>query len=332
MTSGIDRLATLALFLATVLWGGSFIAMKLAIGVYGPMVVVFARMALASLCFLFLVGRFRSERYQAGDWKRLLFMALCEPCFYFLFEAMALTYTSASQAGMVVATMPVLAAVAARFVLQEHLPARTWFGLLLAIFGVIWLTMYSVRTEYAPNPLLGNFLEFLAMCCAVGYMITVKTLCNRFSPLFLTAVQAFVATIFFLPLLFLPSTPMPDAFHLGAVVSVLYLGFGVTLGAYWLYNVGISRIPAGQASVFINLVPVITVFLGWLILGERLTPMQYAASGVVLFAVFLSQSRGQSLPSLPGSPQPNIDLTIHRTPKARRSTPKTKQTDAKTRL
>lgn len=332
MAAGIDRLASIALFLATVLWGGSFIAMKLAIGVYGPMIVVFARMALASLCFLFLVGRFRSERYQAGDWKRLLFMALCEPCFYFLFEAMALTYTSASQAGMVVAAMPVLAAVTARFVLKERLPARTWIGLFLAILGVIWLTMHSVRTEYAPNPLLGNFLEFLAMCCAVGYMITVKTLSNRFSPLFLTAVQAFVATLFFLPLLFLPGATMPAAFHAEAIVSILYLGFGVTLLAYWLYNVGISRIPAGQASIFINLVPVITVFLGWLILDERLTPMQYAASGLVLFAVFLSQSRGQNLPSLPGSHGTNVNLTIHRTPKTRRSTPKAKQTEAKTRL
>ena len=325
MLHGIDRLATAALTLATVLWGGSFIAMKLAIGVYGPMVVVFARMALASLCFLLLVGRFKSERYRPGDWKPLLFMALCEPCLYFLFEAMALTYTSASQAGMIVAILPVMVAVAARFVLNEHLPARTWIGFALAIIGVVWLTIHSVSDEHAPNPLLGNFLEFLAMCCAVGYMITVKTLCNRFSPLFLTAVQAFVACIFFLPLLFLPGTAMPDTFHPGAVLSILYLGIGVTLGAYWLYNFGISRIPAGQASSFVNLIPVITLFLGWLILGERLTPMQYVASGVVIFAVFLSQGGRREQPR-------EIDITIHRTPKTIRKTPKPNSTDARNRL
>lgn len=325
MLQGVDRLATVALLLATVLWGGSFIAMKLAIGVYGPMVVVFSRMALASLCFLLLVGRFKSERYQPGDWKPLLFMALCEPCLYFLFEGMALTYTSASQAGMIVAILPVMVAVAARFVLNEHLPARTWVGFGLAISGVIWLTVYSVSDEHAPNPLLGNTLEFLAMCCATGYMITVKTLCNRFSPLFLTAVQAFVACLFFLPLLLLPGTAMPDTFHLGAVISILYLGIGVTLAAYWLYNFGISRIPAGQASSFVNLIPVITLFLGWLILGERLTPMQYVASAVVIFAVFLSQGRKKEVPR-------EIDITIHRTPKNKRSTPRPNSPDATPRL
>lgn len=197
MFRGIDRLATAALFLAATLWGGSFIAMKLSIGVYGPMVVLFARMALASFCFLLLVGRFKSERYLPGDWKPLLFMALCEPCLYFLCEAMALTYTSASQAGMVVAILPLMVAVAARFVLNEHLTARTWAGFGLAVVGVFWLTLFSVSSEHAPNPALGNFLEFLAMCCAVGYIITLKRLCARFSPLFLTAVQAFVGCVFF---------------------------------------------------------------------------------------------------------------------------------------
>jgi drug/metabolite transporter (DMT)-like permease len=325
MLQGVDRLATAALILASVLWGGSFVAMKLAIGVYGPMVVIFARMALASLCLLLLVGRFKSQAlYRPGDWKPLLFMALCEPCLYFLFEAMALIYTSASQVGMIVAILPVMVAVAARFVLNERLPGRAWLGFALAICGIVWMTVHSVSNEHAPNPLLGNFLGFLAMCCAVGNVISVKILCERFSPLFLTAVQAFVGCIFFLPLLFVAGT-MPQAFHLGAVISILYLGIGVTIGAYWLYNFGISRIPAGQASSFLNLIPVVTLFLGWLILGEHLTPMQYLACAVVIFAVFLSQDHRRARSR-------KIDLTIHRIPKTMRNTPKPNSTDAKTQL
>jgi drug/metabolite transporter (DMT)-like permease len=332
MLQGIDRLATAALLLASTLWAGSFIAMKLAIGVYGPMVVVFARMALASFCFLLLVGRFKSERYRPGDWKPLLFMALCEPCLYFLCEGMALTYTSASQAGMIVAILPVLVAVSARFVLNERLSLQTWIGFAAAIFGVIWMTLHSASTEHAPNPLLGNALEFLAMCFAVGYMVTVKTLCDRFSPLFLTAVQAFVGCAFFLPFLLLPGTTLPRVFHLEAVLAVLYLGIGVTLVAYWLYNFGVSRIPAGQASIFVNLVPVITLFLGWLILGEQLAPMQYVASGLVLFGVFLSQGR-QAIPQDAASNDlREIDITIQRTPKTRRNTPKAKSSTANKRL
>lgn len=65
----------------------------------------------------------------------------------------------------------------------------------------------------------------------------------------------------------------------------------MTLGAYGLYNFGVSRIPASQATAFVNLIPVFTVFLGWLILGERFTAVQYLASALVFLGIFMSQSR-----------------------------------------
>ena len=90
-----------ALLVATLLWGGSFIAMKIAMRGFSPLLVVFCRMGLASLVFALLwrrLGGFRSAR---GDWPGLLFMAFCEPCLYFVFEAWALTLTQVSQAAMV---------------------------------------------------------------------------------------------------------------------------------------------------------------------------------------------------------------------------------------
>ena len=75
------------------------------------------------------------------------------------------------------------------------------------------------------------------------------------------------------------------------VLSILYLGVFVTIGAYGLYNYGMSKIPASQASAFVNLIPVITLFMGWLFLGERLNVLQYAASAVVVAGVYLSQDR-----------------------------------------
>jgi drug/metabolite transporter (DMT)-like permease len=71
----------------------------------------------------------------------------------------------------------------------------------------------------------------------------------------------------------------------------VYLGIFVSIGAYGLYNFSVSRMPASQASAFVNLIPAFTVFLGWLILGERFTPLQYVASIIVFTGVFLSQDR-----------------------------------------
>jgi drug/metabolite transporter (DMT)-like permease len=279
------------LILAMLLWASSFIALKLAFESYHPMVVIFGRMFVAGVCFLFMAGRLKVRGWRRGDLKYLAFMVICEPCLYFLFETHAVKNTSASQAGMVTAILPLLVAVAASLALSEKVTRRTISGFLLAIAGVCLLSATGRASESAPHPALGNFLEFLAMVCATGYNIALKKLTERYTPLFLTAVQAFVGTIFFLPFLFMPGTVMPREFDLIPVLCILYLGVFVTLGAYGLYNYGVSRMPASQASAFVNLIPVFTVLLGWAILGERFTLIQYGASILVFIGVFVSQDR-----------------------------------------
>lgn len=284
-------LPIICLVLAMVLWAGSFIALKLAFQAYDPMVVIFGRMAVGALISLFFVGRLKPDALRKGDLKYLLFMIVCEPCLYFLFEAHAVRNTTASQAGMITAMLPLMVAVAAFVFLKERLTARTMAGFVLAAIGACLLSVGSVPSAYAPRPVLGNFLEFMAMVCAVGYTITLKKLTERYNPFFLTALQSFAGCAFYLPFLFLPGTVLPTAIVPVPALSILYLGAFVTLGAYGLYNFSVSRVPASQASAFVNLIPVFTVALGWMILNERFTPIQYLASLLVFAGVFLSQDR-----------------------------------------
>lgn len=282
-------LPTLSLLGAMILWASSFIAMKIAVSGFSPIAVVFGRMIIASLLFLVLWKNFRGLSVRRQDWKQLIFMALCEPCLYFVFEAYALKYTSATQAGMIVATLPVFVAIAACFVLKEKLALRVWTGFFVAAFGVAMLSWGATATENAPDPLLGNTLETLAMVSATGYMITAKNLSNRYSPLFITALQAWVGAIFFLPLLAFTPGAFPTEFPTDASIAILYLASVVTMGAYGMYNYGLSKVPAGQASGFTNLIPVFTMLMGFAFLGDRLSITQFIASGLVLGGVILTQ-------------------------------------------
>jgi drug/metabolite transporter (DMT)-like permease len=284
-------LPVLALTAASILWASAFIAFKLAFLAYDPMFVLFARMFVACVCFLPLAARFRNQVYLPGDWKPILLMSLFEPCLYFLFETTAIKNTEAAQAGMIVAMLPLLVAIGAHFFLKEKVTPRTWAGFGLAVTGAALLSVQSTATESAPHPALGNFLEFLAMCCAMGYTILLKKLSARYSPLFLTATQALIGCLFFLPLMFLPGQRLPTEFVLIPALSVLYLGAAITLGAYGLYSYGVSKIPASQASAFINLIPVATVLMARFTLGEVFGLGQYLASALVLAGVLVSQDR-----------------------------------------
>ena len=287
--------AVCALLGSTLLWGGSFIAMKIAMRGFSPLVVVFGRMALASLVFALLWRRLGGFREARGDWPGLLFMAFCEPCCYFVFEAWALTLTQVSQAAMVTAILPVLTAITAAIVLKERLEIRTMSGLAAAVAGVIVMSLASKASEDAPHPVLGNFLEFLAMCCAVGYIVTAKRLAARHRPLYLTAVQSFTGTVFFLPALFF--APLPTTLQAGPTLAVVFLGFGVTFVAYGLYNFGVSRSPAAKAAAFINLIPLVACLLSRFFLDEALTPLQWIGGGMALAGVAITSSPGRAHPS-----------------------------------
>ncbi len=281
----------IALITAMVLWASSFIALKLAFRSYHPMVVIFGRLGVASICFLIFMRQFKGTRLYRGDWKPILFLSFCEPCLYFLFEAKALEHTTASQAGMVSALLPLMVAIGARIFLKETITLRTLAGFTMAICGAGWMSVSGQPTDHAPNPVLGNFLEFIAMMCAVGYIITLKRLTARYSPFLLTAFQAFVGSLFYFPILFLPSTILPVRFDFSGAMAVAYLGAFISFGAYGLYNFGLSRVPASQASAFINLIPIFSVFLGWLILNEKFTPQQYIAALLILTGIFCTQSQ-----------------------------------------
>lgn len=284
------RLATLALLLAMVLWASSFIALKFAFRTFDPLVVIFGRMLVASCCFLLVAGPLaRGFHYQRGDYRPLFFMALCEPCLYFLFEAKAVQQTSAAQAGMITAVLPIMVMIAAALLLKERTTWRSWAGAVIAGAGVCWLTLLSAPTEDAPNPLLGNLLEVLAMVCATGYTISMKTLTKRYSPVFLTAFQALCGCLFYLPLLFLPLTQLPSHFPLAPTLAVLYLGAVITLGAYGLYNFSLQHVPAGRAAAFVNLIPVFSVVMAWVFLGETFSPWQGVAALTIMGGVLLAQ-------------------------------------------
>lgn len=285
----IDLIGIVFLLIAMLTWASSFIAFKAALDPLGPMSLMFGRMLIASLCFVYFIKGFRKLEFTKKDIKYILLLTFFEPCLYFVFEAKALQLTTASQAGMITSMMPLMTAIAASFVLKEYLSKRVVIGSALAVAGAVWLSLGAQSSEHASNPLLGNFLEFCAMVCGTWYAISVRYLSQRFSALFLTAMQAFVGTLFFLPLAVWETWNVPINLTWDAFGWICYLGIVVTLGGYGMFNLALSRIEVSRASVFVNLIPVFTVLLAYIFLGEVLSETEMMASFVIFGGIIVSQ-------------------------------------------
>ena len=292
-----SSLPYLALTGAVLLWGGSFIAMRVSLAVLPPGLVVWLRMAVSMLLLIPLYRLFLTGQYKRGDWRFLLPMVLFQPCLYFLFEASALTMTTASQAGIVSAVVPIITAIGALLFLGEAMSRRQWIALGLSLAGVVGLTLASAAApdSRAANPVLGNMLELLAMFAAAGNFLIVRHLANRYNTWTLTAYQGVAGFLFFLPAARHLATVPPSAWSGPVVISILFLGLFVTFGAFGLYNYGLGKVTAARASIFINLIPVVTAILGWSMLGERLTPLQLLFGSLVIIGVRLAAG-GRRLP------------------------------------
>ncbi len=294
LRGGEDLLPVAAIVAATLFWGGSFSAMRVCVQALGPWSVMWLRMVVALLLLAPFAGRLRPFNYRAGDWKLLLPMALFQPCLYFFFESNALRFTTSSQAGVIAASVPLMVAFAAWLALSETITRGALVGMGISIAGVAGLTLLQGSGSGAQNPLLGNTLELLAMASAAVSMILVKRLSARYDPWTLTAIQTLAGAVFFLP--GVPGVIRSSGVWTPQVIwGMLFLGTFVTLGAFGLYNWGMSRLTASRASVFINLVPVFAVVFGWTLLGEALNPLQCIAAAAVIGGVWLGQ-RGRRTP------------------------------------
>ena len=285
------KLAFIILILGCMLWGSGLVVGKIALREYHPLFLVTIRMLLALMVLTpIILIKFRPIKlYSKKDFGLLVLLTLCDPVAFFALEAMALKYTSASQASMVWALHPLLNTMAAWVIIKEKTTLPVIMCFLLAMAGVVMLTATGEVSEHASNPMLGNILEVLSLCGAAGFVVIVRFLRGRYPVPLVVWFQSLIASVLFLPTLALDSVTLPTTFHWEPLLATLYLGICVTLGAQACSAYALARVPVPRFSSLANLIPVFGVLLSMLLLNETLLPLQWSACVVVLGAVILSQ-------------------------------------------
>ena len=287
----IPVMAFVAAITGCILWGSALSVVKIALEEYDPIFLVFARMAIAFLVLTPIVFlKCRPIRiYSKRDAFLLVLLTLCDPVGFFTFEALALQYTSASQAGMMWALAPLLITMGGWLILGERTTRPVIMCFLIAMGGVMMLTAGGAANEHASNPLLGNFLEFLSLCGSAGFIIILRFLRGLYPAMLVVWLQSMGAAILFLPALFFDPTVLPTQFNLTPFLVLFYLGACVSFGAQACSAYAIARIPIPRMTALSNSIPVVGVLSGLVLLGESLSGIQWGACAVVLSAVAISQ-------------------------------------------
>jgi len=262
------------------------------------MTVIWLRMVVASLVLAPFWHRMPKPDYRRGDIGWLALVCLLQPGLYYLCENYAIGLTTSSQAGVISAIVPLLVAAGAWLFLHEHIGARTVGGIALSIAGVAALSLGATAGAHAPNPMLGNVLEVVAMVAAAGSMIALKRLVARYDPWMLTGIQSLAGLVLFLPGALASDPRTWLAMPASAWWGVIYLGAFVSLGAFGLYAMALAKLPASRAALAINAVPLVALVTGSVVLGESLSALQAVGCVAIAAGVALGQSSGGQRPEI----------------------------------
>lgn len=284
-----------SLVFTMLLWGGTFIAGRLLAGVVEPASAAFLRFAIASaaLTILLLIKERHFELPPRNCWLPLLLLGLTGVFFYNVCFFYGLQHLGAGRAALVIASTPLVITLSAALFLSEKLTLLKSSGVMTSLAGAIVvisnghpLSLFSGSFGVGELSLLGCVFSWSA------YTLIGRSVLKNITPLASVCYSSIIGTL----LLLIPALT-EDLFQLLPTVtatgwlSLSYLGiFGTAIG-FSLYYAGINRIGSTGAGIFINLVPLFSILLSWLILDEFIKPVVLAGGVLILCGVTLTNYR-----------------------------------------
>lgn len=282
-------LASMTIFI----WGTTFISTKILLATFSPVEILFLRFTIGFVVLLLIYP----HRLKITDRKQELYFAgagLCGVTLYFLLENIALTYTFASNVGVIVAVSPFFTAILAHWFLDgEELRWRFFVGFVVAVAGICIIS-FNGSSLLQLNP-LGDILAVSASAVWAVYSVLTK----KISGFHYNIVQA-TRRIFFYGLLFmLPALLVfgfkPDLnqmIHPVNLFNILFLGLGASALCFMTWNFAVNVLGAVKTSAYIYAVPVITVVTSVIVLHERITGIAVIGIVLTLVGLLVSQSKG----------------------------------------
>ena len=269
----------LELLLLAALWGGSFLFMRIAAPVLGPVWLIECRVLLAGLALLPLLVRSHSWETIRTDLKSLFIVGTINSALPFLFLAFAALSLTAGYTSIINATAPLFGTVIAAVWLREKLTAARLIGLVLGFAGVVTLIgLQPMAITPTVMISIGAGLS-AAMMYAIAAPYTKRYL-SQTPPLVIATVSQFGAAIALMPLL--PFT-VPSALpNVKIMLAVVTLALFCTSLAYLLYFRLIQNIGSSKALTVVYLVPMFAVLWGSVFLKEPITIAMVSGCGLIL--------------------------------------------------
>jgi drug/metabolite transporter (DMT)-like permease len=285
MTAGI------LLAVTVIIWGWTFVASKICLDYISPIELMGLRLLIALPVMLAIIlGRrlkFGFKGHRKGLIAGAIFLTL-----HFIIQFTGIKYTSATNTGWIIATIPLVTAVMAYLILRERIGRNVIFGIIIASVGIIFLISKGHFDDLSWLSSIGDWLVLGSAFTWAFYTIATRDLVRACSPLAATFVMLLVPASLGI-LIMLPVSNWSGLVHLPArvIISLLYLGIFGTSIAHWFWQEGVSRLGAARAGIYLYLEPLATTALAVPYLHESFGLFTAIGAALVLIGVGLAQRK-----------------------------------------
>ncbi|PLW97013.1 MAG: EamA family transporter [Marinilabiliales bacterium] len=282
--------------LSMVFWGMTFVWTKIVLDYWEPVTIILFRLIVSSaIIFGFLKLFGRVQKVSKKDYGLFLLSAVFNPFIYFIGENYGVKHSSATVSAVIIATIPVFTAIAARTIYKERLSVINILGMVLSLAGIVVMLNgpeFNIRAS-------GKGLIWLTMAVisAVFYAIVLKKLAVKYSSATIVATQNLIGIFLFLPLFFIfDFQQFTETKITGELITniILLAIFGSSL-AFIFFTIGTRELGVSRTNLFSNLIPFFTAVTSFIVLKEEFTAMKIVGMVTVIGGVVMSQIKRSRL-------------------------------------
>ena len=282
----------LAALITILIWGTTFISTKVLLADFQPIEILFFRFVMG-LFALLVVYPHRMKGTTGKQELTFVVAGLCGVCLYYLLENIALTYTMASNVGVIISVAPFFTAILSRLFLkqEEKLQANFFIGFVVAMAGIALISFNGSALQLNP---VGELLALLAAFLWACYSILTKKISSfGYNTILTTRRVFFYGILFMIPALFLFDFKLDLSrfANMTYLLNILFLGLGASALCFVTWNFAVKILGAVKTSIYIYLVPVITVAASVLIIHELFTWITGIGTVLTLAGLLVSEKK-----------------------------------------
>lgn len=267
--------------LSALLWGASFVFTKHLLVYMTPYEVVFYRYLLSGLFLLVFIKK--GQKKKQHPWKYLMFVSFLGIAFYPVLSCFALKYLSATMAGILNGTIPLLTVLGERFFRKKALTVHVIMALILSSVGILILT----KKGDGQSAFIGILLTIISLIAWVAFTFMNEPLLKTYKETELLCYESLIGAVMVMPFVLYSKDSFLKQIDLMTnpvvVKQMIILSILVSACGYLCYMYGLKKLGVAFMAFVMNLLPCFAVLIAFVMLQEKISSFQLV--GLLMISV-----------------------------------------------